>query len=452
MAVVAPECASRGVLVALADAGVVDVERLDRFGVGPAGEALSRRPGGSTEPLEARLGAEPVDPSTLEAQGRWEELAGEAQLESVEASLRHRGAVVALLGWSPVAALGALGDRLAALGGAVVRLESPRGVQPPTVVDSRGPAAAFQPLVNTYTVVPYADLNPSGLVGLAYVVMFGMMFGDVGRGLLVIGAGLALRQGWPAPVARYRRFAPFIMGCGLSSTLFGLAFGEFFGPTHVLPTLWLAPLSHATTLLAVAIALGALLLALSYILGSINRWREGGPATSFVATSGVAGGLLYLGLAVVAFSWYRRSVALAVLGGAMVVVGAVLGFVGAYALTGGRGAGAAEASMEVFDAVLRIGTNTISFARLAAFGLIDVALGSVVWSATDGLAHHGAGFVVLAAVVFVVGNAVTFALEGLVAGVQALRLEYYEMFSRIFVSEGREFRPWHVPTLPAEET
>ena len=53
--------------------------------------------------------------------------------------------------------------------------------------------------------------------------------------------------------------------------------------------------------------------------------------------------------------------------------------------------------------------------------------------------------VLAAVVVFVVGNAVAFALEALVAGVQALRLEYYELFSRVFTAEGRPFHPWHVP-------
>ena len=54
--------------------------------------------------------------------------------------------------------------------------------------------------------------------------------------------------------------------------------------------------------------------------------------------------------------------------------------------------------------------------------------------------------------VFVVGNALAFALEGLVAGIQALRLEYYELFSRVFDGEGRPFRPWHVPlsTIPLD--
>jgi len=55
-------------------------------------------------------------------------------------------------------------------------------------------------------------------------------------------------------------------------------------------------------------------------------------------------------------------------------------------------------------------------------------------------------------IVWQVAATVAFALEGLVAGVQALRLEYYELFSRIFAAEGRQFRPWHVPTLSMKET
>jgi V/A-type H+-transporting ATPase subunit I len=54
-----------------------------------------------------------------------------------------------------------------------------------------------------------------------------------------------------------------------------------------------------------------------------------------------------------------------------------------------------------------------------------------------------------AVLVFLAGNALTVALEGLIAAVQALRLAFYELFSRIFVTEGRPFVPWHVPTSPA---
>jgi V/A-type H+/Na+-transporting ATPase subunit I len=109
--------------------------------------------------------------------------------------------------------------------------------------------------------------------------------------------------------------------------------------------------------------------------------------------------------------------------------------------------------VELFDSVIRLGTNLVSFARLAAFGLTHAALGAIVWAGTTTLWAEGGLAALGAIVLFVVGNAVSFTLEAVVAGVQALRLEYYELFSRVFQDEGRRFRPWHLPTasLPVEE-
>ncbi|MGO4430741.1 ATPase, partial [Streptomyces sp. MCAF7] len=84
---------------------------------------------------------------------------------------------------------------------------------------------------------------------------------------------------------------------GLTSTLAGVAYGEFFGPTGVLPVLWLNPLHDPLRLLAAAVGLGAVLLAVAYGAGIANRWREGGPTGALYALSGVAGAMLYLGLA-----------------------------------------------------------------------------------------------------------------------------------------------------------
>ena len=102
--------------------------------------------------------------------------------------------------------------------------------------------------------------------------------------------------------------------------------------------------------------------------------------------------------------------------------------------------------MELVDLVVRLGSNVVSFARLAAFGLTHAALGAVVWEATSSLWGQGLAAGLAAVLVFVVGNTLTFALEGVVAAIQALRLEYYELFSRVFDLEGRPFQPWHVPT------
>ena len=127
---------------------------------------------------------------------------------------------------------------------------------------------------------------------------------------------------------------------------------------------------------------------------------------------------------------------------AVIALGAlVFIFIGLYVEAGGGVTAAFQAGVELVDTVIRLGSNLVSFARLAAFGLTHAALLTVVWSGTTALwapDWRAAAAILL----FVVGNIVTFALEALVAGIQALRLEYYELFSRIFQSEGRPFKPW----------
>jgi V/A-type H+-transporting ATPase subunit I len=449
IAVVSPVSRVRSVLVAVAAEGTVEPERLDHAPPGPAGLALQRIQRGSRgRALSPVVGAEPADVASLVGRGDLDSLAGEAELEQVRSNMVEEGAVTALAGWSPAGAVDDLAARLAPLGASVVRLRRPQAVQPPTSLPSRGATGAFQPLVNTYGTVPYADVNPSVVAGLAYVVMFGMMFGDVGQGLLLLGLGIAVWRARPGKAAWLSRFhwaAPFVIGAALASIAFGFAYGEAFGPTGLVPTLWLRPLDNATTLLAVSIAAGFALLACSYVLGSVNRFREVGPLRSLVALSGLAGGSLYLGLALVGAGWYEHSSTLALAGTALALIGLTLGFVGLFAEAGGHAGGALQAGIELFDSVLRLGTNTVSFARLAAFGLTHAALGALVWEGTVDLWRVGGVLgVTMAIVVFLAGNALTFALEALVAGVQALRLEYYEIFSRVFTGEGREFHPWQV--------
>ncbi len=75
--------------------------------------------------------------------------------------------------------------------------------------------------MDTYSTVPYADVNPSLLAGLAYVAMFGMMFADVGHGALLLLAAIAARLGWWSRLARLRRVWLFLAGAGAASMLFG---------------------------------------------------------------------------------------------------------------------------------------------------------------------------------------------------------------------------------------
>ena len=317
-------------------------------------------------------------------------------------------------------------------------------------MDSGGLQGALRPLVQTYAVVPYEDVDPSLFAGLTYVVMFGMMFGDVGHGLVLALLGAWLARTDRPRFAPIRHLWPFPVAAGAVAAVFGLLYGEAFGPTGWVPTLWLAPLDDPVRLLVVAVGAGAALIAGSYLIGTINRWREGGLRRALYAPTGLAGALLFLGAALVAGGIAWGPGVLLTAGAVVTVVGLVLTFIGLRVEAGTGGAATAQAAIELFDTVIRIGANVVSFGRLAAFGLTHAAIGFAVWEGTTSL--WGPGPSAIAAVaVFVVGNVLAFVLEALVVGVQALRLEYYELFSRIFTGEGRLFDPWHVP-LASEES
>ncbi|MFI1731151.1 V-type ATPase 116kDa subunit family protein [Streptomyces acidicola] len=455
VAVVAPEQALRESLVRIAEAGCVEIDLAGDGGPDVRGPAATRLQRLRAEPTRPVLSEARPDLDALEHEGRTDLLAGEAQLEERLGSAVRHGEVAALAGWCPETEVGSMAARIAGVGGALVPLRGPRGVDPPTLLTGAGTVPAgyaarpvrrsFTPLVTTYGTVPYADLDPTLPAGIVYVVMFGLMFGDAGHGLLLVAIALLLRAGRPRRLAALRPLWPFVAGAGLAATLAGAAYGEFFGPTGVLPVLWLEPLEEPLRLLTAAVGFGAVLLAVAYAAGIVNRWREGGPTAALYATTGIAGAALYLGLAVVAGYVWLGQVVYVVVGAAIAAVGLALAAVGLYGATAGGPGGAVQTGIQLFDALVRIGSNVVSFARLAAFGLTHAALGAIVWDGTTALAGRGPVGVVAAAFVFLLGNALAFSLEALVAGVQALRLEFYELFSRLFEGEGRPFEPWHLP-------
>jgi V/A-type H+/Na+-transporting ATPase subunit I len=451
VAIIALRVRVREVLVALADAGTVDLAGPLGSGEGPALETLRRlegrrAAGARTSPALAR-GA--PDIARLEREGARDLLAGEVELERRRASSVEHGSFALFVGWVPVPQLAQLAQRLAPLGAELLELPSPRGQTPPTLLAPSPAATPFRPLLDTYGAVPYEDVDPTPFVTLTYCLMFGMMFGDVGDGLLIVAAALALRRTRHPRLAALRKAWPMIAAPGAAATLFGALYGEFFGPTHVLPTLWLAPLDSPTRLLEVAIVIGGCLLAAGHAIGIVNRFREGGARLALTAASGIPGLALLLGGGVAAVGVLAHIGALLFGGLAGVAAATIPLAIGLRAEAPG-GAGLGEVLIGVFDAMLRTFSNVFSFSRLAAFGLTHAALGKVVLDAAGGLTGSVPGDLG-AAVVFAIGGVIAFALEALVAAVQALRLEYYELFSRLFVRDGRAFRPWSLPLTSTEE-
>ena len=415
---------------------------------GGAADALRRieRTAPTTPP---RLAPTPPDLRALEQAGAWDLLAGEVELDQhARAAVRHRGFAVRV-GWVPSDQLPALAERLAAVGSEAVELPAPEWSDPPTLLRPSRPVRSFRLLVETYGTAPYRDVDPTAFAAVSFVGMFGMMFGDAGHGLvLALLAALLPRAKAPA-LASLKPLRSIGIACGLSAAFFGLLYGEAFGPTGLVPTLWVSPTDQPLRVLIVGIAVGTALLLSSYGFGIVNRWREHGPRAALEAASGVAGLLVLVGSVLLAFGVYEAVAPLELAGAVMLVAGAVLMSSGFLREAGHGATAVTQAAIEVADAILRVAANVVSFARLAAFGLMHAAIGAVV---LDGAAALWGGAIgsLLAVGLFVAGNALAFALEALVAGVQALRLEYYELFSRVFSGEGHPFTPWRVPRTPAE--
>ena len=450
VAVVAPVAALRPSWSASPASGTVEVDPSGTEATpGEAARRLQRlgRAAGGTP----RLAAVRPDLDLLERSGRDDLLAGEAELEERAAGAVRRGAVAALAGWVPRADLPDLTARLAGVGGAVVPLPSPPGVDPPTLVRHAGAARSFEPLVGTYATVPYRDVDPTVAAGVAYIVMFGMMFGDAGHGLLLLLAGLALRAGWPrrwpgsgstgssSPEPASRRPCSVwrtasSSGPPASSRRSGSTRSRSRPPCSRRQSGWVRCCSPART--ASGSSTGC--------ARAAGRWPCTPPAASPVPRSSSAP------------AWWRPGGTpagdwLALVGGTVAVIGLALAFTGLYVESGGGGAGAGQAVVELVDTVTRLGGNVVSFTRLAAFGITHAAIAGIVWTGAVALWGKGPIGAAGAVVLFAVGTALAFGLEALVAGIQALRLEYYELFSRVFAAEGRPFRPWRLPVVPAEE-
>jgi V/A-type H+/Na+-transporting ATPase subunit I len=451
VALVAPSATLRDVLARVADAAVLQIDRDARP---QATSPADRQPTGpAARPATPLISPVAPDLKELERSGRYDLLAGEAELQAHAAAALRRSDAAALVGWVPVSRLPEITAALAEAGGTVVPLARPTWSQAPTLLSERGLHHELTPLVQTYGTVPYADVDPSWLAWASYVLMFGMMFGDAGQGLVLVAVAVVLRLGWPRWLRRFHAAWPFVGGAGLAATLFGVLYGEFFGPTRLIRPLWLNPLAQPVTLLKAAAGFGAVLLAGAYAVGTINRWREGGWRSALYAPSGIAGSCLFLGAAAAAAGWYFHHGAWLAAGGIVAVAGLGLGFAGFLAEAGRGGTAITQASVELFDFVVRLGSNVFSFTRLAAFGLTHAALGLLVFEGTRALWHRGGVFAVGGVLLFAAGTALAFSLEALVAAIQSLRLEYYELFSRVFVTQGEPFRPWHVPMArPGSDT
>ncbi len=326
-----------------------------------------------------------------------------------------------------------------------VLLRPPRLLQP------------FALLVEAFGLPQYREVEPTVFMALSYLLMFGMMFGDVGHGAVLALAGwLVWRTG--------RRAGLLLVFAGLASCGFGVLYGSYFGLTALKRyALWHDPLEgDPLDLMLLAVGFGAVLISLGQILNIVNRFRRGDIVSGLLDKCGVLGVVFYWGtLALVtkyaAFAAHGLVKWALVLFIAVPVAGWILKGPLAYRLrrragqppeAGGLGGALAESAVGAFEALFLYLANTISFVRLAGFAMSHAALLLAAFLLAAELQQAGGSGTFWGVLVIVAGNVVAIVLEGLVAAVQALRLEYYEFFGKFFSGDGLAFRPFRMDGAP----
>lgn len=322
--------------------------------------------------------------------------------------------------------------------------------EPPTKLKNPKFFKPFEMFIRMYGLPAHNELDPTIFVALTYTFIFGAMFGDVGQGLcLFIGGALLYKL-------KKINLAGIISIAGIFSTFFGFMFGSVFGFEDIIEATWIRPISHMTTLpfigklntvFIVAIAFGMGIILLSMIFHIINA-KKAHDTEALLDQNGISG-LVFYGAVVLTVVLFMTgnplpgTIVLVVMFGIPLLL-----MMFKEPITNklekrlehseeGKVMFVVQAVFEMFETLLSYFSNTLSFVRIGAFAVSHAAMMEVVLMLA-GVETGNPNWAIV-----VGGNIFVCAMEGLIVGIQVLRLEYYEMFSRFYKGTGREFKPYN---------
>jgi len=392
---------------------------------------------------------------------------------SIQSNFKSSSRTVIFTGWLPSSKKDRLTSRIKGtcedrcyLEWSEARSVENRGQEIPVQFNNPRVLAPFQMLVSNFGIPRYGTIDPTPFVMPIYLAMFGVMFADVGQGLIlaVLGAlGTFRLKGKPDKQGLFT-LSWLIIWCGLSSVLFGALFGSYFGKQLFKP-LWFdfhgiisghssgsSIINDIMDILSITIYFGIAVISLGLIFNWINmilsrRWRE-----LVFDKGGIVGGWIYAGGIYIAFYMAAHEFKEFPPGRTifpLVVLPALLIFIkepwhffehrkhnpsekfNAFAVLGWLMQWVVEL-LEIFSGYL---SNTLSFMRVAGLGIAHVCLMMSFFT----IAEMTSG--VFAVIILILGNLLVIGLEGLSAGIQALRLNYYEFFTKFFHGTGQLYTP-----------
>ena len=446
--------------------------------------------------LEAERAALDAEASRLEARkaalrasvgDSWESLAASyavlASIERAKEGLESSDFVYRLEGWAPKARAAALLKELGdATGGrAAARVYDPEELDSvrsgeekvPVLLKRRPFVSSFEGLVVSYGAPLYGTIDPTPLVAFFFVVLFAIMFGDLGQGAVILLAGLVIGRGKVAKLRKWKAYGPIFTAVGLGSMAMGLLDGTVFANEE-----WLVPASRAVSLALLGrpldrfvtvmpeggsvaklfaffgftLGVGVLINSVGLVVNIVNKWRLGKKGEALFSKTGLAGSLFFwwaIGLGVRVAAGGRPSwpdIPGFALPLAALFLEEPLGRLVEGRKREGKGDGALafaiKGLVEVIESVSYYFSNSLSFLRVGAFALSHAVLSFIVFAMGDLVASRAPGGVLWEVLVVVAGNAVIIVLEGMIVAIQVVRLQYYEFFSKFFTETGTLFAPF----------
>lgn len=314
-------------------------------------------------------------------------------------------------------------------------------------------AKPFEYYVEMYGVPKYNELDPSLFVAITYILIFGIMFADVGQGVCLSIVGLLMWKLKKMPIGK------ILFPCGISSACFGLLFGSVFGFEHLLDPMYKSlfgleekPIEVMTSdsiilILLSAVGIGVLLVICAMGLNVFSSIKQNNVGKALFHSSGVTGIIFYsaiifgvVGQLLLGWNVFTLPyiIGLIIIPYLLIFFSEPLGD-----LINGEpdwqpeswGGYIMEHLIESIEFLLEYLTNTVSFLRVGAFVLVHSGMMMVVFVLAE-----TAGPVAYWPVI-ILGNAFVMVLEALLVSIQILRLEFYEMFSRFYSGEGRPYEP-----------
>ena len=352
---------------------------------------------------------------------------------SLRDAVRTRGTLAVLQGWIPASRIDEVEKTLRESLWLPIILESRKPLANerhlvPVPVRERGLLGPFAKLVEQYGVPRFGEFDPTILFAITFAGMFGMMFGDIGHGAVILLTGLLLRK-------KLKTFTYLFVLAGASAMLFGWLYGSIFGVEHWLHPLWIAPMSDPVYMLIVAFCWGVVFLTLGSVIAISNRLYAGDYIGALFGPGGLFSLILYLALI--------GGLVNIAQGGSFPLLASVMISITLVLLAGYKWQ-SSDASfgermfttlIETFEIVNGYISSSLSFLRVAAFSLNHVALLLAVFTLANSMDTIGHW------ITLVLGNLFVIVLEGIIVAIQTLRLEYYEGFSRYFYGDCNPFRP-----------